>query len=222
MKRILLILFLLISFFGAKAQDTLYMKDGKVLEVRVYDILKMKVSFKLYHNLKGPMIKVSTSRVERIVYENGQITAFNDKDFKKKSVFHRQNRIDVGFISIGAPFASLSLSYERLNKLGTFGFEIPATLYYYQTKIEGLTIGLNIKKYLGGDGMGFYYGPSFKYGVVDGGYGNSVGYFGVKLGWQLFVFKAIGFDLGSNVGIFTDFYDVGLGASLQASINFSF
>lgn len=95
-------------------------------------------------------------------------------------------------------------------------------MYFSEYKVEGVTIGLNIKKYIGGDGKGFYFGPSFNYGAFDSGYGNSMGYFAAKIGWQLFAGRVIGFDLGSSFGIYTDFINTELGASISASINFSF
>jgi len=222
MKTVLLVLFILTSFFVTKAQDTLYMKDGKMLEVRVYEIQNMKVYYKLYRNLKGPMVKTSTIKVKQIVYENGEIQSFENKDIKKKMVFNRRNRIGLGLITFGSPLAPSSLSYERLNALGTVGIEIPITAYFSELQMEGLTIGLNIKKYIGGDGKGFYFGPSINYGTFDYGYGYSMGYFAVKIGWQLFACRLIGFDLGTSFGVYTDFYYTAFGGSISASVNFSF
>ena len=221
MKTVLLILFILTSVIVGKAQDTLYMKDGKMLEVRVYEIENMKVYYKLYRNLKGPLIKTSATKVKQIVYENGQKQSFEDKDFKKKMVFSRRNRINLGLLTLGSPLAPSGLSYERLNASGTVGIEIPIMAYFSEYQMEGLTIGLNIKKYIGGDGKGFYFGPSFNYGTFDM-YGVSMGYLAGKIGRQLFAGRVVGFDLGTSLGVYTDFVNFGLGASVTASINFSF
>ncbi len=221
MKNLLLLLLILTSSIIVKSQDTLYMKDGKKLEVRVFSVENMKVHYKLYRNLKGPMILTSATKVKRIVYENGQIQSFDEKNFKKKMVFSRRNRISLGLITFGSPLAPSGLSYERLNASGTVGVEIPIMAYFSEFEMQGLSIGVNIKKYIGGDGRGFYFGPSFNFGTFDM-YGMSMGYFAVKAGWQLFAGRVVGFDLGTSLGAYTDFVNFELGASVYGSINFSF
>ena len=220
MKTVLLTLFLLTSIVVGKAQDTLYMKDGKVMSVRVYEVNKSKVKFKLYSNLKAPLITVKSNTVERIVYENKQEQVFSDEEFKKLSAFDRRNRINVDLIGIGVVFYPSVLSYERINAKGTVGIEIPLTVFIEEQGFFAYSIGVSMKNYIGGSGRGFYYGPTFSVGGANRFM--DFAYIGAKTGWQIYVSRLIGFNLGANVGAVTNFHEFAFGASVYVGISFSF
>jgi hypothetical protein len=221
MKTVLLFLFILTSVVVGKAQDTLYMKDGKVLEVRIYEVNKNKIEYKLFSNLKGPLLKIKSNKVERIAYENGQNQVLTNEEFKRISSFERRNRINLDLLGLGAGFIPNLISYERLNEDGDIGIEIPFTVFTVENnEVIGVTIGVTMKNYIGGSGRGFYYGPTFSVGgsnrFLD------FAYLGMKAGWQLHVSNVVAFNLGANVGTVTNFYNFAFGASVYAGINFSF
>ena len=59
-------------------QDQIYTIDGRVIPCKVGTIDK-KISYKVYSNLTGPDYLVKLKEVGFIVYENGDIQAFNKK-----------------------------------------------------------------------------------------------------------------------------------------------
>jgi len=221
MKTVLLILFILTSVIVGKAQDTLYMKDGKVLEVRIYEANQNKIEYKLFSNLKGPLLKIKSNKVERIAYENGQNQVLTNEEFKRISAFERRNRINIDLLGLGVGFVPSMISYERLNENGNIGLEIPFTVYSVENyKVIGVTIGVAMKNYIGGSGRGFYYGPTFSVGGSS--HFLDFAYLGMKAGWQLHVSNVVAFNFGVNVGTVTNFYEFAFGASVYAGINFSF
>jgi hypothetical protein len=71
MKKIIIVI--LISFFlnSSKAQDTLTMRNGENIPVKVIEVGTLEVKYKKLDNLNGPTFSVLKSNLSKIIYENG-------------------------------------------------------------------------------------------------------------------------------------------------------
>lgn len=78
MKKLLLTLSAMCSFFLCQAQDVLIKKNGDELQVKVEEITPTQIKYKRFDNLEGPLISVSKTTVFMIRYENGTKEVFNE------------------------------------------------------------------------------------------------------------------------------------------------
>lgn len=53
------------------AQDIIHTKDAKTIEAKVLEVGEKEVAYHMYNNLDGPVFKMSTERLYKIVFENG-------------------------------------------------------------------------------------------------------------------------------------------------------
>jgi hypothetical protein len=68
-----LFIFLLISLSAyVYSQDTIFVKNREPLLVRVLEISKTEVSYKIFYNPDGIIYKLKNEEIRRIVYENGK------------------------------------------------------------------------------------------------------------------------------------------------------
>ena len=83
MKNLLLII-LFASFSNIiKAQDTLTMRSGENVIVKIIEVGTSEVKYKKVDNLNGPIISILKSEVSMIQYENGSKDVFKE-DMKIK------------------------------------------------------------------------------------------------------------------------------------------
>lgn len=62
------------------AQDTIFTVEPTPLLVRVLEISKIEVKYKIFYNPDGVIYKIANDKVKKIVYENGVVEAkFQDK-----------------------------------------------------------------------------------------------------------------------------------------------
>ena len=81
MKRILFAVVLLTGASSLFAQDLIVKKDGKTIEAKVSEISEEEIAYKMFSNLDGPMFKLSTDKLVKIIFENGEEYAFvEEKD----------------------------------------------------------------------------------------------------------------------------------------------
>lgn len=76
MNKILLICFSLLSFHSLFAQDIIHTVSAKTIEAKVLEISDTEVTYKLFNNLEGPVFRMSTDKVFKIVFENGTEYSF--------------------------------------------------------------------------------------------------------------------------------------------------
>lgn len=88
-------LLLLISFLG-NSQDKLFYLDGKIIDVKVNEIGDSQITFKKWGNLEGPDYTVNISEIEKIVFENGFVEAFNKKesDHEERNSANAKTKLD--------------------------------------------------------------------------------------------------------------------------------
>ena len=76
MKNVLLTLLGCILFNIVNAQDSIFLRNKKVIAGKVSEIGESVISYKKAENPGGPDYKISVSNVKRIVFENGTVEAF--------------------------------------------------------------------------------------------------------------------------------------------------
>ena len=78
MKKIIIVI--LISFFSnsSKAQDTLTMRTGENVIVKVIEVGTSEVKYKKLDNLNGPDFSILKSELSMIQYENGSKEVFKE------------------------------------------------------------------------------------------------------------------------------------------------
>ncbi|MEP1088618.1 MAG: hypothetical protein ABJ333_08550 [Algoriphagus sp.] len=72
-----------IIFFGAFngfSQDIIQKLDNSVISCKVVEISESSVIYKLWDQLSGPNRSLARASIVKIVYENGQIEFFNEKE----------------------------------------------------------------------------------------------------------------------------------------------
>lgn len=144
---------------------------------------------------------------------------------KVKRSFNR-NRINVDLLALVDNGPSY-ISYERLNKTGRIGVEIPFNYHVNGQGMMGYSTGINLKLYFSGKGKGFFFGPSFCKGVfkfTDNKYVDvstrSDLLVSLKAGYQFHYTQVVGFSLSGTYGYFIT--DRKPAMSINLGINFSF
>ncbi len=111
-----IISFCLISFLStvltAAAQDIIHTKDGKTIEAKVLEISDEFVSYKMFNNLEGPVFKIASNKVFKIVFENG-----TEHSFLEESSSHNLPS-DAPLTLLTAPGNNVFLVFE--DQSGTF------------------------------------------------------------------------------------------------------
>jgi|GEM_PF-1001736 len=167
------------------APDTVYMRDGSMLEVQVKSTDGKAIQYSSPDNTGGPVYSIEKPRILKIAYANGSIQTFEKKpgDPAPKS---RRGRpaIDYGRHFAGINFSDLfrtdvTLQYEYLLKNNRIGFRIPLSIgfnnnyFNINSKFENpyvfrrnriFSIGLDARFYPGGQGKARYVaGPGVYY-----------------------------------------------------------
>jgi hypothetical protein len=148
MKYLVVSILILLGMEGAKAQDTLYRINGKVMPVQIIEVTPTQVKYKNPAGMGGPLFVLSKSEVKRIVYANGTSEQFTvaapvSEGSKVWGDAPREDPFRTNFnrrmIQLNVPdyFAgSLTLSYEYFTKTGDYSVRMPVSLGLY-------AIGLN-------------------------------------------------------------------------------
>lgn len=76
MKKTILIIILSAMFGILKAQDTIYMKTGTVINAKVFEINKDEVRYKKANNSDGPVYSLEKNEITLIQYQNGTKDVF--------------------------------------------------------------------------------------------------------------------------------------------------
>ena len=214
MRILLLILFVCTTATVVMAQDTLFVKDGKVLYVKVYKVHKTYVEYKLIRNLDGPMISTPRKRIIRIGFEKDIDEKTDQEIFVLNQPLEKRTRLGLDFMVLGTPYPYYPsrIYIEKLSKYGDYGISYHVSIYFNNYGFFGYAFGVSLKKYKD-RGNGFFYGASFEMGGI--GYsksdliGTSSPSFMIcgtgKLGWQTALTERLGINIGADMGVMTDF-----------------
>ena len=85
MKKILLLVTVLFSYFSAAAQDTLIRKTGEEVPVKVLEVTPDLVKYKRSDNPEGPVISVRKNELFMVKYANGTKEVFTNAPAARKT-----------------------------------------------------------------------------------------------------------------------------------------
>jgi len=106
MKYILLFILFICSSNIIKAQDTLSMRSGENILVKVIEVGTSEVKYKKLNNLNGPDFSMLKSDLLMIKYENGTKEDFSKEEKTKIKVKRTHNRLIWGIVG-GTAFIGL-------------------------------------------------------------------------------------------------------------------
>lgn len=78
MRKTILSLLFLFTFYASYAQDIITKRNGEEIEAKVAEITINVIKYKRFDNLDGPLIHIAKSDVFMILYENGTKETFTD------------------------------------------------------------------------------------------------------------------------------------------------
>ena len=93
MKYILLFILFVFSSNIIKAQDTLSMRSGENILVKVIEVGATEVKYKKQDNLNGPLFSILKSDLSMIKYENGTSEKFSKEEKTIIKVRSTHNRL---------------------------------------------------------------------------------------------------------------------------------
>lgn len=96
----LLLILVAITSISVKAQDKIYRKNGKVLEVKIIEIGATDIKYKNLNDTDGPIYVLETDRVKKIITADGKVQVFSD-NLKDKESYEGQltKAIKINFFS---------------------------------------------------------------------------------------------------------------------------
>ena len=79
MKKLALLLLLAVAPIFSWAQDIIVTTNSERIDAKVTEVSDKEVKYKRADNPNGPLYVLSTAKIASIVYKNGSVTVFNDK-----------------------------------------------------------------------------------------------------------------------------------------------
>jgi hypothetical protein len=101
MKYILPFILFVCSSNIIKAQDTLSMRSGENILVKVIEVGATEVKYKKQDNLNGPLFSILKSDLLMIKYENGTSEKFSKEEKTIIKVKSTHNRLIWGIVGVG-------------------------------------------------------------------------------------------------------------------------
>lgn len=125
MKKTLLLSIILVLIISAFGQDIIYIKKGGIYEAKVIEISVSEIKYREHLFPEGPIMVVKASKVNKIVFENG-----NEKII---SGGPKGNDINLGrsilsYHMFDVVYNEITFTFERINKSKKMGFKIPLSI----------------------------------------------------------------------------------------------
>ena len=179
--------FIFLHSLPGLAQDTLVLRDGKKLPVKVIEVKKYIVQYKKVTNLNGPTYECDIRDIGRINYESGAIDKFNtvkgEESITESRVFGEIPKVNsmtlgrnVVYLNVvELAVQNISFSYERIvGPAGKVGLRIPVSFNLSgSANISNLInnyfyTGIDLNFYPLGQGQSrFIIGPSLRFGSTQ-------------------------------------------------------
>ncbi len=172
----LLLLILMLSGLSLFSQDYIYTRDNNRIAAKDVKIDIAQIRYKDFNNPDGPEMAVKSNEVSLVAFEDGHLQFF--EPVKKIVMRNNFNRNMLTYHLADLIVNNFTLSYERINKSGKVGFEIPLSFGYgHYANIDDMYnqiyTGLNINFYPTGQGKWrFLTGPGMRVGVGKWDYYN--------------------------------------------------
>ena len=160
MKKTFFLLVMCIGFSTLSfAQDTLVLLNGDSIVSKVSEISNSKIKYKDFYNIHGPDLIIRASKVQRIIFENGEEKIFSvgwESTFANESL----GRNIVSYHMFDVIYNDFTFSYERISKNKRIGYRIPLSIGFndeYSNSRDYFNIGYT------GFGLNIYPAPHKKW-----------------------------------------------------------
>ena len=191
------------------SQDTIVLRSGEQLIVKVVEVAQKVVSYKKQTNLNGPTYKMDVYDVGRIKYESGALDEFNPVDTETKAGKGKtfdEAKLGNNIISLSIfemAFEKLTISYERIiGDQKRIGLRIPICFRVGEPGSEIINpykvlfySGLDLNFYPAGQGRfkGFI-GPTLRFGMAryNGDFQTEYGFSSVAANFRFMSFMVQG------------------------------
>ena len=215
----ILLLTLMLTSLSLFSQDYIYTRDNNRIAAKDVTIDITEVRYKEFANPSGPEMAIKSNDISLIAFEDGRLQFF--EPVKKIVMRNEFNKNLFTYHLADLIVNNFTISYERINKSGKIGFEIPLSLGYgHHANIDDIVnqfyTGLSVNFYPTGQGKWrFITGPGIRVGLAkwdyhyyDGNYGSNTynsttGYFKllVNNGIIFTPIKALSFSIIGSIGV---------------------
>ncbi|RLD85332.1 MAG: hypothetical protein DRJ09_13055 [Bacteroidetes bacterium] len=204
-----------ISLFS---QDYIYTRNNNRIAAKDVTIDITEVRYKEFNNPAGSEMAIKSNDISLIAFADGRLQFF--EPVKKIVMRNEFNKNLFTYHLADLIVNNFTISYERINKSGKIGFEIPLSLGYgHYAQIDDIVnqfyTGLSVNFYPTGQGKWrFITGPGFRVGSAkwdyysydEYGYSNyksNTGYFKllVNNGVIFTPIKALSFSIIGSIGV---------------------
>ena len=79
------IVIVFLALLPSASQDIIQKYSGEKIEVLIVDISPGVIKYRKFDQQQGPVFSIAREQVEKIIYENGKITTFEQKEITEKS-----------------------------------------------------------------------------------------------------------------------------------------
>ncbi len=139
-KRALLFVFASSISFLSLAQDKIFRTDGDTIYGKVVEVSQTSIKFTRQNNPESPYYLIRSTKVDSIVYANGQTDEIAKLFFERREPTHLRTK-NTYSLDILSPVAySVTQWYERRVWKGKLGIRIPLYLSYKQNFSPGFNV----------------------------------------------------------------------------------
>ncbi len=104
---IILIVVVVFVTLKTNAQDTIYLKSkSPVIIVKILEVNLTNLKYKKYSNIEGPTYTIEKNKIEKVVYQNGEVEEYSSNSLNTKSIV-RQTSLDL------MPGSKIFLTYSK-------------------------------------------------------------------------------------------------------------
>uniref|UniRef100_UPI004056D689 hypothetical protein n=1 Tax=Alistipes sp. TaxID=1872444 RepID=UPI004056D689 len=79
----LLLLLFFINIESLQAQDIITFCDGSKVEAKIVEVTQTEIRYKKFRNIDGPLYTISQGKVDNIMYKNGDVEQYGQKDIEQ-------------------------------------------------------------------------------------------------------------------------------------------
>lgn len=183
--RLNILLFILITFTTAKAQDKIIKVNGRSIIGKVHEVGINRVTYHLDSSTRAAAFIIKKKEISRILFENGSVTDFEaevklELAKKVRIILSRRNLINFSPSKFFISGPGVGVSYERiLDNKGRLGFIFPVSYTIADEGIESsyydmlyFSPGLKIYPFKQRNTT-YAVGPTLFYGISTGKNKNS-------------------------------------------------
>lgn len=92
MKKIYLFILMIVLAMAVKAQDTVVLRNGDILSVKVTEVSNSQIKYLLWDNQNGPVYVQEVGDIFMVKYQNGRKEVFDQKKYEQKTQVQQSNQ----------------------------------------------------------------------------------------------------------------------------------